>query len=50
MERRIPVSSFQPLNFEKKKYLDDAVKIAEEIVEVTQADEATKHAREQKRK
>ena len=34
MERRIPVSSFQPPNFEDKLYLDDAVKIAEEIVEV----------------
>jgi len=34
MERRIPVSSFQPSNFENKKYLDDAVKIADEIVEV----------------
>jgi hypothetical protein len=34
MERRISVSSFQPPNFENKKYLDDAVKIADEIVEV----------------
>ena len=34
LERRIPVSSFQPTNFENKQYLDDAVKIAEEIVEV----------------
>ena len=38
MERRIPVSSFQPPNFENKQYLDDAVKIAEEIVEVMQPD------------
>ena len=37
-ERRIPVSSFQPPNFENKKYLDDAVKIADEIVEVMQPD------------
>ena len=36
MERRIPVSSFQPPNFENKQCLDDAVRIAEEIVEVTQ--------------
>ena len=41
MERRIPISSFQPPNFEKKKYLNDAVKIAEEIVEVTQPDAET---------
>jgi hypothetical protein len=32
MERRIPTSSFQPPNFNNKKYLDDAVKIAEEII------------------
>jgi hypothetical protein len=38
MERRIPVSSFQPPNFENKKYLDDAVKIADEIVEVMRPD------------
>ncbi len=36
MERRIPVSSFQSPNFEHKRYLGDAVKIAEEIVEVMQ--------------
>ena len=36
MERRIPVSSFQPPNFENKQYLHDAVKIAEEIVMVMQ--------------
>ena len=41
MERRIPTSSFQPPNFKKKKYLDDAVKIAEEILEVTQPDPET---------
>jgi hypothetical protein len=34
MERRIPVSSFQPPHFKNKKYLEDAVKIAEEIIEV----------------
>jgi len=36
LDRRIPVSSFQPPNFENKQYLDDAVKIAEEIVKVMQ--------------
>ena len=41
MERRIPVSSFQPPNFENKKYLDDAVKIADEIVEVMRPDVET---------
>lgn len=41
MERRIPVSSFQTPNFQKKRYLDDAVKIAEEIVEVMQPDRET---------
>ena len=41
MERRIPVSSFQPPNFENKKYLDDAVKIADEIVEVMQPEVKT---------
>ncbi len=41
MERRIPVSSFQPPNFENKKYLDDAVKIADEIVEVMRPDMET---------
>jgi len=38
MERRISVSSFQPPNFENKKYLDDTVKIADEIVEVMRPD------------
>jgi hypothetical protein len=41
MERRIPTSSFQPPNFENKRYLDDAVKIAEEIVDVMRADKET---------
>ncbi len=41
MERRIPVSSFQPPNFQNKRYLADAVKIAEEIVEVMQPDRET---------
>lgn len=41
MERRIPVSSFQPPNFQKKRYLDDAVKIAEEIVKAMQPDKET---------
>jgi hypothetical protein len=42
LERRIPVSSFQPPNFENKQYLDDAVKIAEEIVEVMRPDSETR--------
>jgi hypothetical protein len=41
MERRVPTSSFQPPNFRKKKYLDDSVKIAEEIIEVMQPDSET---------
>jgi len=41
MERRISVSSFQPPNFEGKKHLDDAVKIADEIVEVMRPDMET---------
>ena len=41
MERRIPTVSFQPPNFKNKKYLDDAVKIANEIVEVMQPDAET---------
>lgn len=41
MERRIPTSSFQPPNFKNKKYLDDAVKISEEIVTVMQPDDET---------
>ncbi len=42
MERRISVSSFQPPNFENKQYLDDTVKIAEEIVEVMRPDRETR--------
>ena len=41
MERRIPTSSFQPPNFKNKKYLNDAVKIAEEIVAVMKPDTDT---------
>jgi hypothetical protein len=41
MERRIPTASFQPPNFQNKKYLDDAVKIADEIVAVMQPDAGT---------
>ena len=41
MERRIPVSSFQPPHFQNKQYLEDAVKIAEEIVEAMQPDAET---------
>jgi hypothetical protein len=41
MIRRIPTSSFQPPNFKNKRYLDDAVKIAEEIIEVMRPDEET---------
>jgi len=41
MERRIPFSSFQPPNFENKKYLDDAMKIADEIIEVMHPDVET---------
>jgi hypothetical protein len=42
MERRIPVSSFQTPNFENKQYLDDAVKIADEIVMVMQPERETR--------
>jgi hypothetical protein len=42
LDRRIPVSSFQPPNFENKRYLDDAVKIAEEIVDVMRPDPETR--------
>ena len=38
MERRIPTSSFQPPNFRNKKYLEDSVKIADEIISVMQPD------------
>lgn len=41
MERRIPLSSFQPPNFQNKHYLEDSVKIAQEIVEVMKPDEET---------
>lgn len=34
MERRIATASFQPPNFKNKKYLEDAVRIADEIVTV----------------
>jgi len=42
LERRIPVSSFQPPNFENKRYLDDAMKIAQEIVEVMRPESDTR--------
>ena len=42
MERRIPVSSFQPPYFENKKYLDDAVRIVDEIIEVMRPDVETR--------
>lgn len=41
MERRIPISSFQPPDFENKRYLDDTVRIADKIVEVMQPDGET---------
>lgn len=41
MERRIPTSSFQSPNFQNKKYLEDAVKIADEIINVMQPDSET---------
>jgi hypothetical protein len=41
MERRIPTSAFQPPNFKNKKYFDDSVRIANEIVEVMQPDKDT---------
>ena len=41
MERRISTSSFQPPNFRNKKYLDDAVKIADEIIKVMQPEVGT---------
>jgi len=40
-ERRIPITSFQPPNFKNKKYLEDAIKIADEIVSVMQPDSET---------
>ncbi len=42
MYRRIQVSSFQPPNFENRKYLDDAIRIAREIVKVMRADNETR--------
>jgi hypothetical protein len=41
MERRIPITSFQPPNFQKKQYLEDAIKIADEIIEVMKPDKET---------
>ena len=41
MERRVPISSFQPPNFENKRFLDDTVRIADKIVEVMQPDMET---------
>ncbi len=41
MERRIPTSSFQPPNFKNKKYIENANKIADEIVAVMQPDSET---------
>ena len=41
MERRIPTASFQPPNFKEKKYLLDAIKIADEIIAVMQPDDET---------
>jgi len=41
MERRIPVTAFQSPNFEKKAYLTEALRIAEEIVKVMRPDEKT---------
>jgi hypothetical protein len=41
MERRIPISSFQPPNFENQQYLDDTVKIVDKIVQVMQPDVET---------
>lgn len=41
MERRIPTSSFQPPGFQKKKYFEDSVKIADEIVRVMKPDNST---------
>ena len=42
LHRRISVSSFQPPNFKNKRYLDDAIKIADEIIEVMQPDRDTR--------
>ena len=42
MDRRISITCFQSPNFENKLYLDEAVKIAEEIVEVMRPDTETR--------
>ncbi len=41
MDRRILVSAFQTPNFENKQYLDGAVEIAQELVEVMRPDKET---------
>jgi hypothetical protein len=41
MERRVPISSFQPPNFENKTFMDDTVRIVDKIVQVMQPDKAT---------
>jgi hypothetical protein len=41
MERRIPIKSFQPPYFQNKQYLEDAVKIAQEIIEVMKPNNET---------
>ena len=41
MDRRIPTTSFQPPNFKNKKYLEDSLKIADEIIEVMKPDDET---------
>jgi hypothetical protein len=41
MARRIPTSSFQTPNFQNKKYIENSVKIAAEIVTVMQPDSET---------
>jgi hypothetical protein len=41
LERRIPTSAFQPPNFRNKRYFNDAVKIADEIIAVMQPDRDT---------
>ena len=41
MDRRIPTLSFQSPNFENRKYLIDAIKIVDEIIEVMKPDKET---------
>jgi transcription initiation factor TFIIE subunit alpha len=41
LEHRIPTSSFQPPEFENEKYVREAVKIAEEIVDAMQPEKET---------